>query len=475
MEHFRVEPVYAMDLHSGVAHFIVTIGYISSGVVDRSKIESAVNVLIQKWPILRVRLRRSSSNVLEALIPDARHAVLATTFYVTSKGIHQVETLSVRTSTIITQRLSRNLKLYFEKSQPTLEELVSSQSPAFRLHVSCLADAAVFTFTFAHVIMGASAVGSVMRGLGSLLEGKELLDELEGDPWADLLNTAPSGANLNLRGWSTYGPSDFLASAEMERIDLEQDGPISQRIIYFPPSEIAQLKEQAMKELKTLGLEHFYGDEQYDAERTNRPIYALDAQYVPPLFLFEGRDKTCSRIRLTKSFPPDKVYLKNTQIFNATSKYANCKIRDMTLGEIAKVVRELVTEGSKQETLLDHVRWKYNCVGEFQVPVPPGERVFLASNWLTFDFGNLDISKVIKPSTDTGKVLDIYCCIPNIPWCSGCITFRDRDGGINAVFDWAEVNWTSGSNAKYAIENTVSDKDFTKSTPDGVNGLQQLM
>ncbi|KAF8704566.1 Transferase family, partial [Rhizoctonia solani] len=434
MEHFRVEPVYAMDLHSGVAHVIVTIGYIFSGVGNRSQIESAVNVLVQKWPILGVRLRRSSSNVLEALIPDARHAVLATAFYVTSKGIHQVETLPARTSTITTQRLSSNLKLYFEKSQPTLEELVSSQSPAFQLHVSCLADATVFAFTFAHVIMGASAVGSVMRGLASLLEGKELLDELEGDPWVDLLNTAPPGANSNLRGWSMYGPSDFLASAEMERIDLEQDGSISQRTIYFPPSEIAQLKEQAMKELKTLGLEvpflssgdvivawlykHFYGDEQYDAERTNRLIYAMDAQ-----------------IRLAESFPPDKVYLKNTQIFNATSK------------------------------------WKYNCVGEFQVSVPPEERVFLASNWLTFDFGNLDISKVIKPSTGTGKVLDIYCCIPDIPRCSGCIIFRDRDGGINAVFDWAEVNRTSGSIAKYAIENTVSDKDFTKPIPDGVNGL----
>ncbi|QRW17370.1 hypothetical protein RhiXN_05372 [Rhizoctonia solani] len=423
MEHFRVEPVYAIDLHSGVAHVIVTISYIFSGVVNRSQIESAVNVLIQKWPILGVHLRRSSLNVLEALIPDARHAVLATTFYVTSKGIHQVETLPARTSTITTQRLSRNLKLYFEKSQPTLEELVSSQSPASQLHVSCLADATVFAFTFAHVIMGASAVGSVMRSLASLLEGKELLDELEGDPWVDLLNTAPPGANSNLRGWSTYGPSDFLASAEMERIDLEQDGSISQRTIYFPPSEIAQLKEQAMKELKTLGLEvpflssgdvivawlykHFYGDKQYDAERTNRLIYALDAQ-----------------IRLAESFPPDKVYLKNTQIFNATSN-----------------------------------------------PIPPGERVFLASNWLTFDFGNLDISKVIKPSTGTGKVLDIYCCIPDIPRCSGCITFRDQDGGINAVFDWAEVNWTSGSIAKYAIENTVSDKDFTKPTPGGVNGL----
>ncbi|KAF8676169.1 Transferase family [Rhizoctonia solani] len=489
MEHFRVEPVCAMDEHSGAAHLTVTIGYIFSGVVNRSQIESAVNSLIQKWPILGVRFRRSSSNVLEALIPDARYAVLATTFYTTFKGIHQVESLPVRTSTITTQRVSRNPQLYFEKSQPTLEELVSSQSPAFRLHVSCLADATVFAFTFPHLLMGASGAGSVMRGLISLLEGGELLDELEENPWVDLLNTAPPGDNLSLIRLFMYGPSDLLASAEMQRMDLERDGPISRRTIYFPPAEIARLKDQAMEELKALGLEvpflssgdvvvawlykHFYGDEQDVAERTNRLIYPLDVQCVPRLLSFEDRAKTWSRKRLSKAFPPAKVYLKNSTILNYTSQYTNCKIRDMTLGELAKIVREVVTEGSKQEIMLDYIRGKHSCVGGFQGLVPPAERVLcgFASNWLAFDLGNLDISKVIKPSTGTGKVLDIYCCVPDVPRCCGCITFRNQDGGISAVFDWGEVNWTSGLIARYAIENTVSDECCIKSTSDGINGV----
>ncbi|KAF8738224.1 Transferase family, partial [Rhizoctonia solani] len=437
MDHFRVEPICVMDAHSGGAHLVLTIGFIFSGAVDRAQIESAVKVLAGKWPVLGARLRRSSSNAqsqaLEALIPDSQHAVLATTFYTTPKGIHQIETLPARTSTIATQRLSRNLELYFEKSQPTLEELISSESPAFRLHVSCLADATVFAFTFPHVLMDASAAGSVMRGLVSVLEGKAPLDELEGDPWADFVNTARPGADLNLRGWSTYGPSDFMASAETERMDLERDGPISQRTIYFPPAEIARLKEQAMRELKVLGLEvpllssgdvivawlykNFYGDEQYDADRTSRLIYVLDAR-----------------------------------------KYANCKIRDMSLGEIARLVRELVTEGSKRETVLDHLQWKHDHAGEVQVPVPSGERVLFASNWLMFGFGGLNISKAVKPGTGTGEVLDIYWCMPGIPRCSGCVTFRSSDGGINAVFDWAEVNWTSGSIGKYAIENMKTKK-----------------
>ncbi|KAF8751791.1 hypothetical protein RHS01_08405 [Rhizoctonia solani] len=333
--------------------------------VDRAQIESAVKVLVGKWPVLGARLRRSSSNsqALEALIPDSQHAVLATTFYTTPKGIHQVETLPARTSTITTQRLSRNLELYFEKSQPTLEELISSESSAFRLHVSCLADATVFALTFPHV------------------------------SWTHRLQ----------EDGHKYGPSDFMASAETERMDLERDGPISQ-------PKGARVRGIALK----LGdvivawlYKNFYGDEQYDADRTSRLIYVLDA-----------------RKRLSEAFPPDKVYLKNAYILNVTSKYANCKIRDMSLGEIARLVREL---------------WKHDHAGEVQVPVPSGERVLFASNWLMFGFGGLNISKAVKPGTGTGEVLDIYWCMPGIPRCSGCVTFRSSDGGINAVFDWAKL------------------------------------
>jgi hypothetical protein len=89
----------------------------------------------------------------------------------------------------------------------------------------------------------------------------------------------------------------------------------------------------------------------------------------------ENSIQTLYRKRLADAFPPNKVYLKNGYILNVTSKYANCKIRDMTLGEIARLVRELVVEGSKPDTVLDHLQWKHDHAGEVQVPVPAGERV----------------------------------------------------------------------------------------------------
>jgi hypothetical protein len=167
------------------------------------------------------------------------------------QSIHETESLPVRTQTISTQRLTRNLDLYFDKPQPTTEEFISSQSPAFRLHVSCLLDATTFTFTFPHVLMDASGAGTVMRGLISALEGKPLLPHLDGDPWTSLV-TEPRA--MSPRGWTTYGPVDFMAAAESERVDLETDGPIQQRTIYFPPAEVARLKQEAMGQLEALGI-----------------------------------------------------------------------------------------------------------------------------------------------------------------------------------------------------------------------------
>ncbi|CAE6501570.1 unnamed protein product [Rhizoctonia solani] len=197
-------------------------------------------------------------------------------------------------------------------------------------------------------------------------------------------------------------------------MDLECDGLISQRTIYFPQTEVVRLKHEAMVDLRRLGLQvpflssgdvvvawlykHFYGDEHYDAERTSGFIYIMDA-----------------RIRLPEIFTPDKVYLKNGYILNVTIKYANSKMRDMTLGEIAWLVRELAIEGSKPETIIDHLTWKYNNAGAAQVPVPPGERVMSTSNWLTFGFGELSIANVIKPGSGIGEVLDTYWWMPGTP------------------------------------------------------------
>jgi hypothetical protein len=74
-------------------------------------------------------------------------------------------------------------------------------------------------------------------------------------------------------------------------------------------------------------------------------------------------------------FTPDHVYLKNGYLLMIASKYANSQIHDMSLGELALMVRELVTEHSKRETMLEQLRWKYDHEGMVQVPAPAGERV----------------------------------------------------------------------------------------------------
>jgi hypothetical protein len=81
------------------------------------------------------------------------------------------------------------------------------------------------------------------------------------------------------------------------------------------------------------------------------------------------------RLRLPEIFTPDQVYIKNGYLLMVNEKYANSKVRDMSLGEIARMVRELVIEHSRRETILDHLQWKFDNAGAVQVPAPAGERV----------------------------------------------------------------------------------------------------
>jgi hypothetical protein len=103
--------------------------------------------------------------------------------------------------------------------------------------------------------MDASGVGAFMRGLVAVLEDRPLLPHLEGDPWASINNSAGPHRVSDLEGWTTYGPTEFMAAAEAERVDFENDGPIEQRTIYFPAGEIERLKAEAMDQIRGAGLE----------------------------------------------------------------------------------------------------------------------------------------------------------------------------------------------------------------------------
>ncbi|KAF8601186.1 hypothetical protein BDV93DRAFT_585929, partial [Ceratobasidium sp. AG-I] len=432
-------------------HLTLTLALVFSGVVDEARLRAAVSKLGRAWPMLGSRLRRmaSESQAIEALVPEADHAKLATTFNIVPKSLHEVETLPTRTSTISTQLLTRNTSLYYHSPQPSLEHYLSTQCPAFHLHVSVLNDATVLSLTFPHILMDAGGASEVMRGLVGALEGNDPKPQLEGDPWADIAALSKDGEPT--RGWTTYGPKEFALAQDVESNDLDRDGPIQQRTIYFPYAEIERLKNEAMRELEWIGVKvpflssgdvivawlykQFYGDELYSPERTSRLLYILDA-----------------RLRLPDTFPSTHVHLKNGYLVLAAQAHANSTISSLSLGEVALMVRELVNEGSRRDEIVKGVGWKYENVEGVRVPAPAGERVLFASNWLTFGLGELNLASVVRPGSGTGKVLDVYCGMPGIPRCSGVITYRDSDGGVSAAFDWGERNWTSGTIGEFAIE-----------------------
>ncbi|KAG8796316.1 hypothetical protein FRC12_000731 [Ceratobasidium sp. 428] len=427
LDHYHVEPVSFMDAHPGGAHLVLTVAVTFSGVLDEKRVVS--------FELLVSEAEYAALNIIISHIPQPRES---TTDF------------PQRKSTISAQLLTRNTALYYSPSTPPHTSAYvyipfTSPQPGFNLHVSILADATVLSLTFPHVLMDACGAGCVLRGLVGVMEGREVASLVQGDPWEGVLAESRRGRGVKpVEGWTTYGPEEFGIAAETEQRDLERDGPISQRTIYFPKGEVERMKVQAMDELKELGLEgdlpylssedvivawlykQFYGDEIYDPTKPSRLLYILD-----------------TRSRLASHFSPSQTYLKNAYIVTSAPLIPNSKVRDMKLGDLARMIRLLVEDSVREESVRGFVRWKWDTT-------------VVASNWLTFGLGDLNTQTVIHPSSGTGQVLDVYCGLPGIPRCSGVIAYRDTFGGIVAQFDWAEKNWTSGGVEVYALERVGS-------------------
>ncbi|QRV89180.1 Transferase domain-containing protein [Ceratobasidium sp. AG-Ba] len=470
-EHFRAEPISFMDAHSGGAHLMLTVAVTFSGVIEEGRIRDAVQTLASAWPMLGCYIRTGQEGTFELLVPDTEHASLTTTFVHINKPLLATTSLPQKTQTISTQVIDRNTSLFYAIPPPSsaYAYIQENPRPGFQLHVSMLSDATVISLNFPHVLMDASGVCSFMRALVGVMHGEEVGKCIEGNPFSSIPDTTTKTSKEDLEGWTTYGPDEFIVSAQAEQVDLEKDGPISQRTIYFPRDEIDRLKAEAMKEVgETVPYlssgdvivawlyKHFYGDEIYDPARTSRLLYILDA-----------------RLRLPSLFPLTSTYLGNAYLVSPARPLTNARVRDMSIGQLASMVRLLVEESSKEENVNQAVRWKWDrsLEGGVQVPAKAGERVLITLVGLTFGLGDLNVKRAIRPLSGTGQLVDVYWGMPGIP--SGVITFRDDSGGVMAQFDWAEKNWTNGTMGKYAIER-LQTEDSKNEAEDSKTEIEEV-
>lgn len=160
-----------------------------------------------------------------------------------------------KTQTISTQVTLRNEDLYRDYPLRDIEYYLSSGKPAFALHTAYLRDATIFTLTFLHLLMDMSGFSEFAKAFILALDGKPIPPLLSRNPWSALLPRALHlSDNPETRaGWTIWGAEQLTASRQAEQNALTIDGPVRQRTVYFPASEILRLKREAIKELQSAG------------------------------------------------------------------------------------------------------------------------------------------------------------------------------------------------------------------------------
>ncbi|QRV92482.1 Transferase domain-containing protein [Ceratobasidium sp. AG-Ba] len=404
-----------MDLNSAAESVTLSSGITFSGAVEPQKVQIACNKLSNAWPILGAHLRRSETGKIEAVIPNEANSALKVTTLAINGTLAKNEKIYVQTKTISTQYISRNESFYRPQPLQNLEAYVSRGDPAFALHVTYLSDATIFTLTIAHILMDASGLTEVIKGFILALDGKPIPPLLSHDPWSVILPEAlgsPSNPEAS-RGWAVWDADSGLASRRAEEKDMQADGPIQSRTIYFPAAEIARLKQEAIEELKRGGYEvpilsttdivgawlykHTFIDTP-DSEEKSRFIYVVDA-----------------RNRFPEAFPPGQAYLHNAFFNMSTEPINDSKLHSMSLGEIARMIRLSVKKYTARGPLLSQLKWKHEHAGQTQIPFSPGDRIQFASSWLSFRLGDLSIDKHIVPELGQVVCWTSYTTLMGVP------------------------------------------------------------
>ncbi|KAJ1303351.1 hypothetical protein OPQ81_011546 [Rhizoctonia solani] len=436
-----------MDLNSAAESVTLSVGLTFSGAIDQRHVEEACHKIVRAWPVLGSRVQRNSkSGKIEAVVPAPEEARLKAIFKTIDSKISDLENQYTKTKSISTQVLARNKRLYREQPLKNIEHYLSTGEPAFQLHATFLLDATVLTLTIVHVLMDASGFTEFTKAFIRALDGEPIPPLLPHDPWSILL---PRALELSDKpearlGWTIWGVEQGIASHNSERKVFEADGPIEQRTIYFPASEIARLKCEALEELEAAGTAapflstsdiHTFVDTNEPDEET-RFIYVVDA-----------------RNRFPEVFASSYAYLQNAFFNMSTRKLTSARVRSMSLGELAYLIRTSIQKQTAPEQLLAQFKWKYDHAGHTQIPFSPGESMQFASSWLSFGLGDLSLARHTKPGTGTGQVLDVIYDVIGSARNTSAIKFKDRDGGIVCEMAWGARRWVSGTMAKYALEN----------------------
>ncbi|CEL60450.1 Pc21g17770 [Rhizoctonia solani AG-1 IB] len=442
-----------MDLNSAAESVTLSAGLAFSGAVDQRQVEEACVRIPRAWPILGSKLQRNSqTSKIEAIVPDPEEARLKVTFQELNSKLTESESLYIKTKSISTQSLKMNQALYREHPLKNVEHYLLTGEPAFSLHITYLSDATIITLTIVHILMDASGFTEFAKAFVHILDGEPVPPVLPHDPWSILLPRAlelPGNPDASL-GWKIWGAEQGIASRDAESKAFEADGPIEQRIIYFPASEIARLKNEALAELELAGTpvpflstsdivsawlyKHTFIDGNEPEEET-RFIYVVDA-----------------RNRFREAFTPGHAYLQNAFFNMSTRRLKSTEVHSKSLGELAYLIRTSVRKQTAPDQLLAQLKWKHDHAGQTQVPFSPGEGMQFTSSWLSFGLGDLSIRKHIKPGTGNGQVLDVVYDVIGSARNTSAIKFKDVDGGIVCEVAWGAQRWISGAMAKYALE-----------------------
>ncbi|KAJ5339644.1 hypothetical protein N7452_006372 [Penicillium brevicompactum] len=320
----------------------------------------------------------------------------------------------------------------------SFDELLNSDRPILTTQVTRFNDATIISYTFNHLMGDIFAIKDTFNGLSDALYGKPIAPwkQLGEDPFADY---GPGGklagehANSSSpplpAGWRIFGFFDkvrFLTRMLWDVKYARPESTMSPKYVFLPDTEINRLMQEARHDLiaveekrKKEGkppkaplnigrsnviyawvLKHSH--EHLGPEEISTPVTIANARGRPPTGMSPNPEEILPHNWWNGSYLASLPSLKVREI------------REMSLGELALLVREGTDASSSPESAqriisfgLHNGAWK-KPTGKLAFWSPPNHRWSGLTDWRAAGYGKVDLSPARLGGTGPVKLCTIH-------------------------------------------------------------------
>ncbi|KAH9846780.1 hypothetical protein C2E23DRAFT_872203 [Lenzites betulinus] len=349
---YTVLPCGVLDTSHATDSIIVT-GWVLDQRLEPQKVLEAWASLVNAWPILNARLRQDRKRLRWEYHIPVKPAASESFAKLDIPGPIEFCYRFARPSQTISCTVKENPQHLFLPHAPhDVDALLREDVPITHIHITTFDDATLVGLYVPHILSDGHGVAAIVRALTAILSGENPPPPLEHtDPFLSY-SQAPLTAPAPY-GWRVLSLIETVMIYTRALWEWAFDNDLENREVFFPASDVARIKGDAMKDIRR---EHGENTDIYVSSSDAILAFCLKCKHPPtasnaPLNVFYT-----AGLRNVLSLPGP--FLHNAVCMVITPTLPVSAVSEMSLGALALHIRRTLESQTTPVAVETWLRWR---------------------------------------------------------------------------------------------------------------------